>query len=256
MTVWALSDPHLSFGTPNKNMDVFGSLWESYTEKIKRHWEEFIKPDDLVLIPGDISWAMRLEEALIDLMWIDRLPGIKLILKGNHDFWWSSAAKLNKVLPSSIHFLQNNAFDWNNLTFGGARLWDSDEYCFDAFIHFQENPQKKVLRFEENGSQRAEQQAAERNKIFERELQRLELSLKAMSPTAKMKIALTHYPPIGADLKPSKASKILEEHHVDICVFGHLHSLKKTESLFGEARGVRYILTSCDYLDFKPIRVV
>ena len=228
-------------------MEAFGPLWAGYTEKIEKHWRELISPDDLVLVPGDISWAMRLDDALVDLRWIDALPGTKVLIKGNHDYWWSSKTKLMKVMPPSIHVIQNDVFNWKDVTIGGSRLWDSDEYRFNHLVHFQENPSatKEVPSKEED------------RKIFDRELERLKLSLKQLNPSSTLRIALTHYPPIGTDLAPSRASAILEENGIQICVFGHLHSLKKTSApLFGEIRGVRYILSSCDYLDFIPLKVL
>ncbi|MES2344544.1 MAG: metallophosphoesterase [Chlamydiota bacterium] len=250
MTIWALADPHLSFGVENKSMEAFGPLWKDYTKKMEAAWREQVAPDDLVLIAGDISWAMRLEEVAIDLKWIDNLPGTKVISKGNHDYWWSSSSKLKAIMPPSIHFIHNSVFNWNGATIGGTRLWDSLEYNFKDFIHFRENPKENKSK-EYNPSFQEENE-----RIFERELERLKLSLKMLDPKARLRIAMTHYPPISADLKPSRASAILEEFNIDVCVFGHLHSLKKEMPLFGEARGVRYLLTSCDYLDFKPIRVI
>jgi hypothetical protein len=242
MKIWAISDPHLSFSVPEKNMTVFGPLWDQYIDKMEIHWRRLVSNEDLVLIPGDISWAMRLEDALVDLNWIDNLPGIKVILKGNHDYWWSSNAKMAKVMPPSIYFLSKNALTFDGIAIGGARLWDSQEYRFDTVIAYQENPRIKDTVHDANADE----------KIFLRELERLKLSLSGMDQNTKLKIAMTHYPPIGLDLKPSRASVILEEYNIDICVFGHLHSLKKTGPLFGEARGVKYILASCDYLDFQP----
>ncbi len=227
-------------------MNIFGPAWEGYTDKMEQHWKALIKKEDLVLIPGDISWAMHLEDALVDLRWIDSLPGTKVILRGNHDYWWSSNQKMAKVMPSTIHFIHNNAFLWKDVAIGGSRLWDSrSEYTFDGYVHFQENPKEK--KKDEN---------IDSEKIFLRELDRLKLSLSQMSASAKVRIALTHYPPISADLRPSRASAILEAYHIDYCIFGHLHNLKKGVSMFGEARGVRYYLTSCDYLDFTPIKIL
>src|SRR5437899_350003 len=99
MAVYALSDPHLSFGVPQKSMEVFGPLWENYTQRIETHWRTIVQPEDLVLVPGDISWATHFEDALVDLRWIDALPGTKLIIRGNHDFWWSSPKKMKEALP-------------------------------------------------------------------------------------------------------------------------------------------------------------
>lgn len=247
MAIWALSDPHLSFGVPSKTMEAFGPAWNDYSGRMEKSWRACIKEDDLVLVPGDISWAMRLEEAKVDLDWIHALPGTKLILRGNHDYWWGSSSKLASIMPPSIHFIQNNTFDWQDVTIGGSRLWDSHEYGFGAYIDFQ--PRAAALEPKEENLE-------EQERIFKRELERLKLSLKQLNPKAKTRVALTHYPPIGADLKPSRASAILEEYKIDICVFGHLHNVKKDAHLFGEARGVKYILASCDYLDFTPVRVL
>jgi len=248
MTIWALSDPHLSFGTRDKSMEIFGPEWLHHAEKIETAWTSIISSKDLVLVPGDISWAMRLEEAKKDLEWLDVLPGKKLILKGNHDFWWSSSAKMQAVMPPSIAYLQNSVFNWNGVSIGGARLWDTPEYSFERFIQYTPNPKAKETH---------PANPEEDEKIFVRELQRLELSLKQLDPTAKHKIAITHYPPIGAALEPSRASAILERFGISTCVFGHLHSLKKEYlPLFGEARGVRYVLASCDAIDFTPIKIL
>jgi predicted phosphohydrolase len=246
MTVWALSDPHLAFGVPSKTMEAFGPLWKDYPARIEGAWRERVSSEDLVLIPGDISWAMDLKEALVDLEWIHRLPGTKVILKGNHDYWWPSSSKLVQALPPSILFVHNNALLWNEVAIGGTRLWDSSEYRFDEIIHFQKNPLEKKS---------APPAPEDTERIFERELERLRLSLSQLNPQAKTRIALTHYPPIGCDLKPSRAAAILEEFKIEVCIFGHLHSVRRGVPLFGEARGVRYLFTSCDYLDFIPLRV-
>src|SRR6185436_13877424 len=105
MTIWAIADLHLSFGVANKKMDVFGPQWINHPEKIAHFWQHSILPTDLVLIPGDISWAIHSEEAIPDLQWIDQLPGTKLLLKGNHDFWWNSLSKVKQILPSSCHLI-------------------------------------------------------------------------------------------------------------------------------------------------------
>lgn len=247
-TIWALADLHLSFGVPNKEMDVFGPQWIGYTDKIQHHWRSLISPDDLVLIPGDISWAMHPDEAKADLDWIHALPGTKVILRGNHDYWWTSLSKVEKVLPDSIHLLQNNAFHWKGFSIAGSRLWDTPEYSFGEFIDFKKNPREKPLTETEKDPEEAE-------RIFQRELGRLELSLKCLAKDAKLKIAMTHYPPISADLKDSRASAMLERYKIHACVFGHLHNVKKSIPLFGNKNGIQYALTACDYLDFIPYKV-
>lgn len=232
-------------------MEAFGPVWKNYQEKIKAHWTRLISPQDLVLLPGDISWAMKLEDALIDLKWIDELPGTKLLLKGNHDYWWPSSQKLTKALPPSIHFIYNSAFLWNDIAIGGTRLWDTEEYSFNDLIEYAFNP---MAAEKEPGD--LEKTKEEERKIFDRELERLKLSLSQMNPSAKYRIAMTHYPPIGAKLQPSKTSKILEDAGIQICIFGHLHNVRKGQLPFGEARGVRYVFASCDYIDFTPIQIL
>lgn len=248
MAIWAIADLHLSFGVPNKAMDVFGSEWIDYANKIEKNWRAQISPDDLVLIAGDISWAMHPEEAVPDLKWIHKLPGTKVILRGNHDYWWTSLSKLEKILPSSIHLIQNNAFFWNDFAIAGARLWDTSEYSFGDYIDFQPNARANLTEKVKDIS--------EAEKIFQRELNRLELSLKCLEKQPeKIRIVMTHYPPISADLKESVAARLLERYRIRVCVFGHLHRVKRGMPLFGEKNGVRYVLTSCDYLDFNPVKI-
>jgi len=227
-------------------MAFFGDVWKGYTDKIEKNWKNKITDDDLVLIAGDISWAMG-QEVKLDLDWIDALPGKKVMIKGNHDYWWASLKKVYEVLPESISVIQNNVFNYKGITIGGARLWDTKEYNFNEFVNFVENPN-------ENKKEKLIQQDLQ-EKIFEKELKRLELSLKELDPTANKRICMTHYPPISWDLNDSKASKILEKYKVDLCVFGHLHNIKKDRKLFGQKNGINYLLTSCDYLDFDPIEL-
>ncbi|MCB1114692.1 MAG: metallophosphoesterase [Chlamydiia bacterium] len=243
MKVWAIADLHLAVSTPGKEMDFFGGAWVDYTRKIEENWRAVVAPEDLVLIPGDISWAMKLDKAIIDLEWIDKLPGTKLLSKGNHDLWWSSINRVREVLPPSIHVLHNDAFNWHGWTIGGARLWDTPEYNYADYVNFKENPHAKV----EPGD------SAQVEKIFSRELDRLEMSLKKLSPDADRRVAMIHYPPIGADLKPSRTSAILEKYDIDTCVFGHVHEVTPGAVPLGEARGVTYHMVSADYLKFKPL---
>ena len=246
MAVWAIADLHLSFGVPNKQMDIFGPQWKNYTEKIENHWRALIAPTDLILIPGDISWAMHVEEAAPDLQWIDRLPGTKVLIKGNHDYWWNSLSKLKSILPSSCHLIQNNSWNWQEISIAGTRLWDVPGLNFNGIIEFKE--QQKPLTEKDESS--------ESQKIYQRELGRLETSLKSMSPLAKKRIVMTHYPPIGSALEETEVSRMLEKYKVDICVFGHLHNVKPGHLLFGQRNGVTYHLTACDYLeDFKPLKI-
>jgi len=246
MAVWVISDLHLSLGVVGKNMDVFGEQWKDHYKKIQSNWMESIALDDLVLIAGDISWAMRIEDAMPDLDWLHRLNGVKVMIRGNHDYWWGSVTKVLQSLPSSIKIVQNNGFDWEDISIGGTRLWDSEEYGFNDIIDVE--PSELAGKF-------VEQDLERQKKIFARELNRLELSLKNMNPAAKTRIVMTHYPPIGADMKDSATSKLLERYNVNICVFGHLHGVRRDIPIFGEKNNIRYILTSCDYIDFKPIQI-
>lgn len=250
MAIWAIADLHLSLGIKNKEMDVFGPEWHQHHKKIESHWREKIHEDDLILLAGDISWAMHLPEALTDLEWIHSLPGTKVMIKGNHDFWWSSAKKMHAIMPSSIHFIHNNAFTWNDVTVGGARLWDSPEYTFNKFIEFRENPlTSKAPKKNPDAESEAE-------KIFLRDFNRLEISLQALSKDASKRLVMTHYPPISADLKDSRVSALLEKYDIHHCIFGHLHSLKSEVTMFGDKNGIHYHLTSCDYLNFDPIKIL
>lgn len=250
MSIWAIADLHLAFGAPEKTMEVFGSDWKDYANRIESHWNEVIKPDDLVLIPGDISWASKLEDALVDLKWIDKLPGTKVILKGNHDYWWPSNKKLQENLPPSIHFIHNTTFNWKGVTIGGTRLWETEEFYFDPYIIFQENPLEKS----KTDAERLEEKELGK-KIFKKELERLRTSLSQLDPDAHYRIAMTHYPPISADLQDSLAAQILEEFKINTCVFGHLHNLKKHVALFGEKNQILYAFVAADYLNFEPLLI-
>ena len=245
MKVWAIADLHLAFGAPEKTMEAFGPAWKDYASRLETNGKKCVGEEDLVLIAGDISWAMKLEEALIDLRWIDALPGKKVILKGNHDYWWPSNQKLKEALPSSIDFINNTALTYGDVTIGGVRLWDTPEYSFSNFIEFKESPlvKEKPLNPEKQ------------EKIFTRDLERLRLSLNQLDSQASYRIAMTHYPPISADLQGSRTSQILEEYKIDVCVFGHLHNVKKERPLFGEKNRTLYLFTAADYLNFEPLLV-
>lgn len=247
-SIWAIADLHLPFGNPEKSMEIFGPAWENYTTKIETHWKEHIKPDDLVLLAGDISWAHDLESARKDLEWIDRLPGTKLLIRGNHDYWWPSPSKLKDALPPSMHFIQNNAFQWMDISIGGTRLWDCEHFSCSEIIDFKMNPATGAIS-------PPEKDIAATRKIFERELHRLRLSLEQLHEDASMRIVMTHYPPIGNELNPSPVSAMLEEFKVDVCVFGHLHNLKSGIELFGERNGVRYICVAGDHINFVPVKI-
>jgi predicted phosphohydrolase len=251
MSIWAIGDLHLSFGCPNKEMDVFGPEWKQHHEKIQASWDSTVSESDLVLIPGDISWGMKPDQARPDLEWIAKRPGTKVMIRGNHDYWWGTASQVRKLLPPSIYIISSDAFYWNGVAVAGARLWDSKEYSFDQYIAYQQKSEKEKPQKEKPANSHEEDE-----KIFCRELLRLNASIEAMNPNAHLKIVMTHYPPIGADLKSSTVSEMLEQAGVHHCVFGHLHSLRPGQKLFGTKAGVQYHLTSCDWLGFSLLRIV
>jgi len=231
-------------------MEAFGPVWKNWTDRIYETCSSLIHKKDLLLIAGDISWASTLQEVAPDLKWIDSLPGTKLLLKGNHDYWWPSKKRLLEALPPSIHFIQHDTFLWEHIAIGGSRLWDTPEYNFGKIVVMQDSltaPCKDDLL-----EKKKENDAV----IFQRELIRLKMSLESLPQEAAIKIAMTHYPPIGLDLQPSQASALMDAYHIDYCVFGHLHNLNTRKPLFGKRGKTTYLLTSCDYLDFTPIKIL
>ena len=182
--IFAIADLHLDI-TKEKDMSVFGGNWDNYEEKIFGNWNKNIKEDDLVLIPGDISWAMKLEDAKLDLDRIEKLNGTKIILKGNHDFWWTSLSKLNRLDYKSIYFLQNNSYRYKDTLIVGTRGWDSRDS-----IGFNDQDEK----------------------IFQRELIRLEISINdAINKNKDYDeiIAIMHYPPFDRKYLPNEFEEIL-----------------------------------------------
>ena len=229
-------------------MDPFGVRWHDHANRLKENWIRLVAPDDLVLIAGDISWAKLLTEVQPDLAWIHALPGTKVMIQGNHDYWWGSLKKVRSILPPSIHVIQNDAFHWGDVSIAGSRLWDTPEYTFDSYIESTETPEG-IARLVEHPS-------TDDEKVFSRELIRLEMSLQALNPEARLRIAMTHYPPIGPDLAASRTSALLERYNVNLCLFGHIHSVIPDALPLGEKNGVRYLLTACDYLYCTPLKIM
>ena len=247
MTVWAIADLHLSFGVPGKNMDVFGSHWQNHPQKIAENWQKLVQKDDLVLICGDISWGMKLEEARPDLEWIDSLPGIKILIKGNHDYWWSSNSKVQKILPPSCHILQSGTYKLDNISIGGTRLWDAPKLSFAEYIQYQNSAVVK----------NKPQNQLESDKIYQRELSRLENSLKLLDQSCRWKIAMTHYPTIGPNGEETEASLLLKKYNVTHSLFGHLHNVNPDKQIFGQFEGIKFQLVACDYKSlFEPLQII
>ena len=221
MAVFAISDLHLPARV--KPMDVFGEHWKNHFDRIRADWRARVLPGDLVLLPGDLSWAMRLEEAREDLASIAELPGQKLLLRGNHDYWWSSIGRVRRALPEGTWALQNDSVLIGGRLYAGSRGWTIP--AGDA--------------------------EPEDVRIYERERLRLEMSLKsARAKDADAPItAMMHYPPLTDEL--TGFSDILEAYGVTDCVYGHLHGAGLYGAVRGERRGVRYHQVSCDGLEFK-----
>lgn len=219
-------------GGMDKPMDVFGPHWERHSERIAASWRETVGENDAVLVPGDISWAMHFKDALPDIMKLSELPGVKVLLRGNHDYWWSSLTQMRSALPEDIVLIQNDAADIGPAVIAGSRGW-----ILPSDAEF----------------------AASDRKIYERELIRLRLSLSAAKRAAgeeKPIICMMHFPPLMRDGEPTGFSELLENYGVSICLYGHLHGAPAWEVGFtGEKNGVRYALVSADCLDFTPALV-
>ena len=222
MSIYAIGDLHLSGGV-DKPMDVFGSHWVNHWSRIQEDWRCRVREDDIVLIPGDISWAMHLSEAEVDLDSIGILPGVKIMIRGNHDYWWSSVTKIKSILPLSIHILQNDSLSIAGYTFCGTRGWINP-----GMRDFGEHDLK----------------------IYKREIQRLSLSLKYAGTSTNL-IVLLHYPPFDDRGRETEIVSTLIPYGPSHVVFGHLHgeSAKNVhEGIYGDTQ---YHLVSCDYLNFK-----
>ena len=231
MKVFAISDLHLS-NSCNKPMDVFGGKWEGYTTKIIDNWSKSVKSDDVVLIAGDISWAMKLEEVNADLEWIDKLPGTKIMIKGNHEYWWKSISAVRAILPSSIKAIQNDAIRIGNYIFCGTRGWTVPDVDDKDYTD-------------------------EDRKIYTREIERLKLTLmsaKVLQTSGEKIVAMMHFPPFNIKQEDSDYTKLFEEYGVDTVVFGHIHGYTACP-LFLEKNGVKYYFTSCDHINNDPVEL-
>ncbi len=231
MRIFAISDLHLPGGQA-KPMEIFGLHWVNHWEKIKENWRHAITSHDIVLIPGDISWAMTLEKAMVDLDDIGSLPGKKILIKGNHDYWWSSVSRLRERVHESIYVIQNDSLkigESSDLAFCGTRGWTTPGIK-DFTAHDQ--------------------------KIFDRELNRLKLSLDA-AQGAKNIIVLLHFPPFDdKGQEESQVSQLIRQYPVQHVVFGHLHGDSLKGVTEGQINGLTYHLVSCDYLDFNPKLII
>ena len=233
MSLFALSDTHLSLYN-DKPMDVFGNRWQDYANKLDRGWRAVVTDRDTVVIAGDVSWGISLEEAKLDLAYIDSLPGQKIISKGNHDYWWSTAAKINAFFEengiTTIKTMHNNAFNVGDLTLCGTRGWFSEG--------------KNAPR------------EADFDKIVAREAGRLELSLKEglKLSEANEKIVFLHFPPVYNDYVCREIIDVLHKYGVKRVFYGHIHGVYNLPSTI-TFEDIRFTVTSADYLNFVPALV-
>ncbi|MBQ6860709.1 MAG: metallophosphoesterase [Clostridia bacterium] len=223
MAIYAISDLHLSFGATDKPMNIFGENWNNYEEKIRKSWTENITDEDHVILSGDFSWATYLEDSKADFEFLNSLPGKKYILKGNHDYWWTTVKKMNDFLDTNgfknIYFIYNNAYDLGTYTLTGTRYWGYEEEDVDN------------------------------EKIYNREVLRAKIGLDAACILAPEKpiIFTTHYPP------DDRIIVGLEEYNIKVWIYGHLHT--RHEENMVNIPNITTYLTSCDYLDFNVKKI-
>ncbi len=226
MKLYALSDLHFSGDPPEKPMDIFGSHWHCHRERIIEAWQEIVTAEDYILIGGDISWAMRLEEALPDLYTIAELPGQPILLRGNHDYWWSGVQKMRRVTGGRLLFLYNNFIPVGDVAICGTRGWLSP-----GDTNFTEAD----------------------STVFEREVNRMERSLKAARKAGYTKlIAASHYPPFNEAKEFTALMEVVREYGIMSYIYGHLHDEQSFQTVPREVAGIPLYLTSADYLDFRP----
>ena len=223
MALYALGDTHLSLGT-DKPMDVFGGGWTGYVDKLREGFAQ-VAPEDTVVVCGDISWGMSLEQARADFAFLNALPGRKILLKGNHDYWWNTAAKMHAFFTengfTTLHLLHNNCQLYGDLALCGTRGWF----------------------YEETGDQ----------KVFNRELIRLEASLKAAGE--REKLCFLHYPPLYQGYRCQEIIDLMERYGVKLCCYGHLHGGSHRLAVVGKQGEIVYQLVAADYLGFRPQKI-
>lgn len=229
MSLYAIGDLHFSTSV-NKPMNIFGNNWDNHETKIIDDWKANVKEEDTVLVLGDTSWAINLEEVKPDLDILNNLPGKKILIKGNHDYWWTTVTNLNK-LYEDMSFLQTNFYEYGEYAICGGRGW----MC------------PNDVKFDSNDE-----------KIYIREENRIRLSIESARKKGYERfIVITHYPPTNDKLEESLFTKLFEEYNVEKVIYGHLHGKESFKmGLKGIRNGVEYILASCDYTDFKLVKVI
>ena len=228
MSLYAIGDLHLCLGAP-KPMDIFGGTWVGYLDKLKAGLS-VIQPEDTLVLLGDLSWSLGLDEAAADFSWINEVSGRKIILKGNHDFWWNTATKFQRFCEehdfSQMYLLNNNHYIYDGIAICGTRGWFFEE----------------------------ERSGAHDEKVFKRELLRLEASLKSAGDLPKY--VFLHYPPRYKGYECPEIIDLLQKYHVQRCFYGHLHGASHTLAIEGLWGGVDYKLVSADKLNFLPFKVI
>lgn len=235
MAIFVMADLHLDTKSNQKSMEVFGNRWLNYVKKIEKNWSRLVNGEDTVIVPGDISWALTLEDAKEDLLWINALPGRKILMKGNHDFWWSTASKMGKFFSEhgidTIELLNNTALEAEQYIIAGSRGWFTDRAMQTAT------------------------QAVDYEKIINREVIRLRMSLEQAKhireQTQKEILVFLHFPPIWGEFRCEEILSLLSEYEIRRCYFGHIHGCY-TSGEFFEADGIQFRMISADYLDFIP----
>lgn len=238
MSVYTIADLHLPGKEgDNKSMEIFGSRWIGCVNKLINHWTAIVSNDDTVVIPGDISWAMTLEDATEDFKLLNDLPGTKIIGKGNHDFWWATASKMNKFFEQNkfdtLKILYNNSYVIENLVICGSRGWFSDEAN-----------QKTVGE-------------VDWTKIVDRETARLKLSLESVPAEHRglQKLVFLHFPPVWNSSVSTDIISLMKEHGVERCYYGHIHGVYNSDAVF-IYDGIRFEMISADYLSFCPRKII
>ena len=229
MAIYIIGDLHLSFGE-SKPMDIFGENWTNHEEKIKQDWLSKVKEEDTVVHLGDFSWAMHLKDTVKDFKFLDSLPGKKILLKGNHEYWWTTVTNMNNFLEEhnlkNIYFLQNNSFEIEDKVICGTRGW--------TLLNEDTENSKKMLA---------------------REAQRLELSIQDGLGKNKEIIVFMHYPPIVKQNIDTEFMKILKKYDIKKCYYAHLHSKSIEDAVEGIVQGIEFKLVSADALDFKLLKI-
>ena len=236
MSLFVISDLHLDVLTNEKSMEVFGDKWKNYTQKLKNNWNAVVSKNDTVIVPGDISWALTLEGSIHDLKWINDLNGKKILMKGNHDFWWSTAKKMRTFFEENaldtLDILYNGAIEVENYILAGSRGW---------FVDKSTQPQGSVN--------------ADYDKVVNREKIRLKMSLdeaKKLQEVSKKEILVFfHFPPVWNDFICEELLSLLREYEISRVYFGHIHGSYNVSSLF-EYQGIKFKMISADFIDFLP----